>query len=70
MDLAKRSATVSSRIPAELELALQQMALAENTSVSDLICRVLVETVATEQRRYLLLKQAFDQLPDLQGKSV
>jgi hypothetical protein len=46
------------------------MALAEHTSVSDLICQVLIEKVAEEQRRYLLLKQAFDALPDLQGKSV
>jgi len=70
MDHAKRSSTVSARIPADVEAALGQMALVEQTSVSDLICRVLVETVATEQRRYLLLKQAFDNLPDLQGKSV
>lgn len=68
--MAKRSSTVSARIPADLEAALQQMALAEGTSVSDLICRVLVDAVALEQRRYLLLKQAFDHLPDLQGKSV
>lgn len=70
MDHAKRSSTVSARIPADVEAALGQMPLVEQTSVSDLICRVLVETVATEQRRYLLLKQAFDNLPDLQGKSV
>jgi hypothetical protein len=70
VDTAKRSATVSARIPADLEAALQQMALAENTSVSDLICGVLVQAVAVEQRRYLLLKSAFEQLPDLQGKSA
>jgi uncharacterized protein (DUF1778 family) len=70
MDIAKRTSTVSARIPADLEAALQQMALAEHTSVSDLICQVLIEKVAEEQRRYLLLKQAFDSLPDLQGKSV
>ena len=70
MDHAKRSSTVSARIPADVEAALGQMALVDGTSVSDLICRVLIETVAQEQRRYLLLKQAFDSLPDLQGKSV
>lgn len=70
MDHAKRSSTVSARIPADVEAALGQMALVDGTSVSDLICRVLVEAVALEQRRYLLLKQAFDNLPDLQGKSV
>ena len=70
MDHAKRSSTVSARIPADVEAALGQMALVDGTSVSDLICRVLIETVAQEQRRYLLLKQAFDNLPDLQGKSV
>lgn len=68
--MEKRSSTVSARIPADLEAALQQMALVDNSSVSDLICRVLVDAVALEQRRYLLLKQAFDHLPDLQGKSV
>lgn len=70
MDNAKRTSTVSARIPSDLEAALQQMALAEHTSVSDLIYQVLIEKVAEEQRRYLLLKQAFDALPDLQGKSV
>ena len=70
MDHSKRSSSVSARIPADVETALQQMALAEHTSVSDLICQVLLDRVAEEQRRYLLLKQAFDNLPDLQGKSV
>lgn len=70
MDHAKRSATVSARIPADIESALAQMALASETSVSDLICSYLVDAVALEQRRYLLLKQAFDNLPDLQDKSA
>ena len=70
MELDKRTSTVSSRIPLNIEVALQQMAIRDRTSLSELICQVLVDKVAEEQRSYLLLKQAFDVLPDLQGKSV
>lgn len=70
MDFPKKASTVSARIPADLEAALQQMALVEGISVSEFICQVLLERVALEQRRYLTLKQAFDALPDLHGKSV
>jgi len=70
MELDKRTSTVSSRIPLNIEVALQQMALRDRTSLSELICQVLVDRVAEEQRSYLLLKQAFDVLPDLQSKSV
>jgi len=41
----KRTATVSSRIPAELEAQVQAIALARDVTVSDLICSALAEVV-------------------------
>ena len=70
MDLEKRTATISARIPDSLEGALQRLAEVKGGSLSDLIYQVLLEYVAEEQWRYQKLKTAFDNLPDLPRKSA
>lgn len=63
----KRTATVSSRIPAELELQVQAIALARDVTVSDLICSALAEVVDRERRTYHRLRTAFEVGQDLPG---
>ena len=63
----KRTATVSSRIPAELELQVQSIALARDVTVSDLICSALAEVVERERRTYHRLRLAFEAEQDLPG---
>ena len=61
----KRTATVSSRIPAELELQVQAIALARDVTASDLICSALAELVERERRTYHRLSAAFCERQDL-----
>ena len=68
----KRTATVSSRIPAELESQVQAIALARDVTVSDLICTALAEVVERERRTYHRLRSAFEErqdLPDIPGQN-
>jgi len=64
----KRTATVSSRIPPELESQVQAIALARDVTVSDLICSALAEVVERERRTYHRLRSAFEDRQDLPGK--
>ena len=64
----KRTATISSRVPADLEHQLQMIAVARNVSLSDLICHRLLEFVEEERRRYLQYRAAFEGAPDLPGQ--
>lgn len=63
----KKVATISFRATPELERALKAVAEARDLTVSDLCYHALLNLASDEQRRYLLLKQTFDELPDLQG---
>lgn len=65
----KRTATVSSRIPPELESQVQAIALAHDVTVSDLICSALAEVVERERRTYHRLRTAFEAEQDLPGIS-
>ena len=67
-DVDKRTATISARVPSELEHQLQQIALAHDTTLSDLVCRALADLAATERARYLKLRAAFEGETDLPGK--
>lgn len=66
--MEKRTATISARVPAELEYQLQQIALAHDTTLSDLVCRALNELAEKERAHYLRLKRAFEGGKDLPGK--
>jgi hypothetical protein len=66
--LDKRVATVSARIPADLELQLQAIAQSRDTTLSDLIYQALAAMVEAEHSRYLKLRSAFEPVQDLPGK--
>jgi uncharacterized protein (DUF1778 family) len=63
----KKVATISFRATPELERALKAVAEARDLTVSDLCYQAMLNLASDEQRRYFLLKQSFDSLPDLQG---
>ncbi|CAK0766743.1 hypothetical protein CCP4SC76_4600001 [Gammaproteobacteria bacterium] len=62
----KRSSTISSRIPPDLEKQLHAIAIARDISLSDLVYTALASLAREEHIRYLKLKQAFDGMPDIQ----
>jgi hypothetical protein len=64
----KRTATISSRVPSELEAQIQAIALARDVTVSDLICHALADLVECERRTYERLRPAFEAAPDLPGR--
>lgn len=66
----KRSATVSARIPSELERQLQAVAAVRGVTLSDLVFHCLDALVEEERDRYLKLRSAFEGAPDKPGKSV
>lgn len=70
-DMDKRSATISIRVPPELEHQLQMIAAARETTLSDLGCQQLALFVEGERFRYLKLREAFEgerDLPDQSGQ--
>lgn len=68
--MEKRTATVSARIPADLEQKLHAVALARDTTLSDLICSALADLVEVERSRYLKLRPVFEQGQDIPGKPI
>lgn len=64
----KRSATISIRVPTELEHQLQAIAAARETTLSDLGFQQLSAFVEGERSRYLKLRQAFESGQDLSGQ--
>ena len=61
----KRSSTISARVTPELEHQLQQIALARDTTVSDLNCAAMTEVAERERTLYIRLRCAFEETPDL-----
>lgn len=68
--MEKRTATVSARIPEGLEQQLHAVALARDTTLSDLICSALADLVEVERSRYLKLRPVFEQGQDIPGKPI
>ncbi len=66
----KRSATISIRVTSELESQLQAIAIAHDTTLSDLAFRALLEVAERERTRYLKLRAAFEACPDLPRPTV
>lgn len=63
----KRTETISSRITPELLHQAQQIALARDITLSDLVFQQLEALAEAERARYLKLRQAFECSPDLPG---
>ena len=63
----KRSATISARVTPELERVLEVLALARDTTLSDLVFTELLRVADREHARYLKLQQAFGAVTDKQG---
>jgi hypothetical protein len=55
----KRTETLSARIPSDLLAQIQAIAMAHDTTVSDLTCQCLTELAAKERLRYEKLSAAF-----------
>lgn len=66
--MEKRTSTISARVPSDLEHQLQQIALAHDTTLSDLICQALTDLADRERARYQKLRRAFEAEQDLLGK--
>jgi antitoxin component of RelBE/YafQ-DinJ toxin-antitoxin module len=60
-----RSETVSARISESLLAEVQAIALARDTTVSDLICQSLEEVAQRERRAYEKLRAVFEAHQDL-----
>jgi predicted transcriptional regulator len=67
MEMEKRTQTISARVTVELERQLQGIALAHDTTLSDLVYRALQDLAETERSRYLKLRSAFEGEQDLSG---
>ena len=63
----KRTATSSYRLTPELEHQIQQIALAQDVTVSDLTFQTMQAMANAEFSRYLKLRAAFEANPDLPG---
>jgi predicted transcriptional regulator len=61
----KRSSTISIRITPELEHQLQQIAAANDTTISSLVCDLCLAHVEDQRRRYEKLRAAFEDFKDL-----
>lgn len=61
----KRSSRVTAALTPELLTALQQIALAEEVTVSDLLYTLALNFARDQHRRYLHLRRAFDDFPNL-----
>jgi uncharacterized protein (DUF1778 family) len=66
-DMNKRTATISARVTPELEAQIQAIALARDTTVSDLTYQALSDLAARERRAFEQLSRAFGVGQDLPG---
>ncbi len=64
----KRSARTTVALTPELLVALQQIALAEEVTVSDLLYNLALHFARDQYRRYTHLRQAFADFPELPDK--
>ena len=66
--MEKRLATLSCRVPCEIDAAIHAIAAMRDTTVSDLLCQLCQELVERERERYYRLRPLFESVPDLPGR--